>query len=215
MFVAAYNCFALPIEIAFKSPVLLSPTMMVINYFMDVVFMLDMIVVFRTSIFLEDTEIWHCKKVSKHYLEGRFTVDLVSTIPFELILSWFLERNQADRFKLLSLFKLIRMLRLSHIITVMNLHKDAKLIFKLFKLFFFLLMYIHCLTCLWWFEVQQEGIWIAPMNGIDSSKIVKEMLPQLNLYSTEQQGRLYQYAFSFYSTLLYILGNDLFPRTSR
>jgi hypothetical protein len=49
----------------------------------------------------------------------------------------------------------------------MNLHKDAKLIFKLFKLFFFLLMFIHCLACLWWFEVTQQGIWIHPMNAID------------------------------------------------
>ena len=54
MFVAAYNCFALPIEIAFKSPILLSPAMNVINYIMDFVFLLDMIVVFRTTIFLEE-----------------------------------------------------------------------------------------------------------------------------------------------------------------
>ena len=93
MFVAAYNCFALPIEIAFKSPILLSPQMMVVNYFMDLIFFLDMVVVFRTTIFSDDTEVWQCKKISKHYLEGRFFIDLVSTIPFELILSMVLEKN--------------------------------------------------------------------------------------------------------------------------
>ena len=93
MFVAAYNCFALPIEIAFKSPILLSPTMAIVNYIMDFVFLLDMIVVFRTTIFIEEIEVWNCNKVSKHYLEGRFTVDLLSTIPFELILSVFLQKH--------------------------------------------------------------------------------------------------------------------------
>jgi hypothetical protein len=93
MLVAAYNCFSLPIEIAFESPVLLSPTMTIINYMMDFVFLLDMIVVFRTTIFIEQTEVWDCKKVTRNYLEGRFSIDLLSTIPFDIILSLFLQKK--------------------------------------------------------------------------------------------------------------------------
>jgi len=106
------------------------------------------------------------------------------------------------------------MLRLSHIITVMNLHQDVKLIFKLFKLFFFLIMYIHSLACLWWFSIKDQAVWIHPMNGLSTSKLKPEMIPLLNPYSTAQHGRLYQYSFSLYSTLLFILGNDMWPKTN-
>lgn len=110
-------------------------------------------------------------------------------MPFDAILQLFLEAEMANNFKLLALFKLIRMLRLSHIITVMNLHKEAKLMFKLFKLFFFLLMYIHCLACVWWFLVKQEGEWIHPMNSFNQAKFMPESIYMLNLY--EGHSRMY------------------------
>jgi hypothetical protein len=167
MVVATYNCFALPIEIAFEPPLLQSAGFQAINGLCDLIFFMDMIIVFRTIIFVEDKESNDCGTIAASYMRGRFTIDFLSTMPFDAFLSIFLDEALAKNFKLFALFKLIRMLRLSHIISVMNAHKETKLMFKLFKLFFFLLMYIHCLGCVWWFLVKMDGVWIHPMNSIN------------------------------------------------
>jgi len=46
------------------------------------------------------------------------------------------------------MLKLFRILRLSRIISYMNSTDDVKLSLRLFKLCFFLLLYIHCTACL-------------------------------------------------------------------
>lgn len=64
MVVATYNCFALPVEIAFEPPILISPGFVFLNGLCDLIFFLDMIVVFRTVIFIEDKEATDCGSIA-------------------------------------------------------------------------------------------------------------------------------------------------------
>jgi len=56
MVVATYNCFALPIEIAFEPPLLISPAFQAVTGLCDLIFFADMVVVFRTVVFINDKE---------------------------------------------------------------------------------------------------------------------------------------------------------------
>ena len=60
------------------------------------------------------------------------------------------------------MLKLLRILRLSRIITYMNSTDDVKLSLRLFKLCLFLVLYIHCSACLLFFVAtyNNENDWI-------------------------------------------------------
>ena len=118
-------------------------------------FFIDIIVIFRTTIAFEGETVTSGKIIAINYLKGRFFIDFFSTVPLDLMMKpFFRDENIAARFKLLALLKLIRMLRLSHIISVINVKQETKTRLKLLKLFFFLVMYIHCWACLWFMVVK-------------------------------------------------------------
>ena len=57
------------------------------NYVIDVLFFIDIILNFRTTFYHKSTgeEITNKNLIVKSYLKGNFSVDLISTIPFDLI----------------------------------------------------------------------------------------------------------------------------------
>jgi hypothetical protein len=103
--------------------------------------------------------------ISKNYLKNRFTIDLLATVPFDVIVSIFLTAG-VDMLELFSLLKLARVLRLGRIITYLNLKDDIKMSLKLAKLFFFLIIYLHCFGCVWFFFVKQDKKWIPPLDYV-------------------------------------------------
>ena len=74
----------LPISISFQIDDQIIDT---ISMVIDICFLLDIIIVFRTSLLDEQTgeEIKDSKIIADAYLKGRFTIDLLSTLPFDLI----------------------------------------------------------------------------------------------------------------------------------
>ena len=82
MITACWNVFMLPISIAFKTE---SEATEMINVFVDICFLLDIIIVFRTTILDDDSgeEIKDWRIIARRYLYGRFTIDFLSTVPFD------------------------------------------------------------------------------------------------------------------------------------
>jgi hypothetical protein len=118
----------------------------IINWLIDISFILDVFIGFRTSYVNEKTgqEITNCAKIATQYVSGRFWIDMLASLPFDLF-SFILFGGETDgtTFALFGLLKLIRVLRLSKLITYMNLKDDMKMSLKLIKLVFFLVMYLH------------------------------------------------------------------------
>jgi heme/copper-type cytochrome/quinol oxidase subunit 4 len=165
MITACWNVFILPINIAFETQ---DKVTTIVNYFVDLCFFLDIIVVFRTTILDEESgeEIKDAGIIAKTYLKGRFTIDFLSTVPFDSIALIFMDRQAASNFKLFGLLKLIRVLRLNRIIMYLNLKQDIKASIKLVKLIFFLLMYVHFIACIWFYIVNVKKEWIPPLDYI-------------------------------------------------
>lgn len=62
--------------------------------------------------------------------------------------------------QLLGILKLGRMLRLSKIISYLNVDEDVKASMKLSKLIFFLILYMHFSSCFFWLLIDYERDWL-------------------------------------------------------
>lgn len=127
MVCALYNGLTLPIEIAFEPPWMESNGIRAMNTCIDVAFLIDIIIVFRTTITGSDgEENTDQKEIAKSYLRGSFAIDFLSTIPMDDIASLFLEPAIADKFALFGALKLIRVTRLTRIIRGLSVDRQAK-----------------------------------------------------------------------------------------
>lgn len=97
------------------------PAFYVLNSLIDFVFLLDIVINFRTTFYDIETgdEVFDAKLTGKMYLRGRFSIDLLSTIPFDNLALIFTDSNNSV-LQLFSLLKLVRISRLGRIIERMN-----------------------------------------------------------------------------------------------
>jgi hypothetical protein len=123
----------------------------VLNNIIDLAFFIDMVVNFRTTFYDIQTgdEIFDSKRTFMAYFKGRFLIDLLSTVPFDNIVSIF-TTSSSTILQLFSLLKMVRISRLNRIIERLNVAQDMKNALKLFKLIFMIIIYVHCLACLWY-----------------------------------------------------------------
>ena len=171
MLAALWNCFSIPLFVAFHPPVADQPYIFYINSVIDFLFFLDILLNFRTSYINQMTgdEIKNPVEIAKNYVLGyRFAIDLAATIPFDLLVIDIIQvQTNSTTLQLFGLLKLIRILRLGKIIATMRIQQDLKVGLKLFKLLLFLVTYIHLLTCMWFLMTMYEENWIAPTDWLD------------------------------------------------
>lgn len=154
---AIYNCYSIPLEICFNPVEMESNFFLVLNSIIDIIFGVDIFIQLRTTYYdaMNGDEIFDTDKIKWNYLKGRFLIDFLSTIPFDNI-GYLITRKKSPLLPLFSLLKLIRVTRLARIIERMNAKEHVKLMMKLAQLIFFLIMYIHCLACVWFLIVNQK-----------------------------------------------------------
>lgn len=83
---ALYNCFSVPIKVAFQPDTMQNIEVFVIDLLIDISFFLDIVVGFRTT-YVNDkgNEISDTKLMAKNYAKKRFLIDLIATLPFDLM----------------------------------------------------------------------------------------------------------------------------------
>ena len=125
--------------------------------------MIDIFLTFRTT-YIDSSggdEVTEPKQIAILYLKGRFWIDLLSTIPFELFMP---TTGVFSAVRLFGLLKAVRVTRLNRIINYMNVKDDVKMTLKLLKLVYFLLLYIHFVGCIWWYIIRDDKNWIPQMD---------------------------------------------------
>ena len=87
----------------------------------DFFFALDIFINFRTG-YMDEQQILHTSPniVAKHYARGWFFIDLVSTIPFDKIVSLFLDASDSDQLRSLRLIRIVRLVRLAKLIKLLK-----------------------------------------------------------------------------------------------
>ena len=85
----------------------------------------------------------------------------------------------------------------------LNVKQDVKASIKLVKLIFFLLMYVHVVACIWFYIINAKKKWIPPLDYIWGWE---------DQGSFFQKSDLFKYIISFYTSCLFLFGNDLGAR---
>lgn len=115
---------------------------MVIDYLVDLVFLADILLTFRTTFFDAENELVLDKRVIRNnYLKTWFPVDLVSFLPFEIV------GLAEDPPRLRLPLKVIRLLRLTKVIKEVNVHNNVVRVSQMLSLF---LVFAHIVGSIWW-----------------------------------------------------------------
>ena len=184
--------------------------LVVLNAFTDICFFIDIPVTFRTSVIDEKGEdTTDPKKIAKIYLRGQFTIDFLSVVPLDLFGMILIKGNSAEKLKLMAILKLARLLRINRIISMLMIHKGAKVKLKLANLMFYLFLYCHLWACYWFYFIKGSAEWIHPLDTIwgDRDRYAN------NFYN--DRPVVYQYFLCLYTAIQLLLSNDLLAANTR
>lgn len=125
------NLIILPVAISFFNDDL-STRWIAFNCLSDTIFLIDIVVNFRTGIMQQDNAeqvILDPKLIAKHYLRTWFFLDLISSIPLDYI---FLIFNQfqdfSESFQILHAGRALRILRLAKLLSLVRLLRLSRLV---------------------------------------------------------------------------------------
>jgi CRP-like cAMP-binding protein len=202
MLLAIFNWFTVPLEVSFEPRFMKTVPFSIVNYIIDIGFMADLIINFRTTFIHSKTgnEVVSTKYIAIAYLKGRFWIDFLATIPFDSVGDLFFGSGNTELLRSISLLKLVRVLRLNKIISILKVANEVKLSLKLIKLIFFLIMYLHWCACAWYFLTELDDDWLPPLDYV---------YVKTEFY---EKGIDFQYSSSLYHSVLILTGNDIGPR---
>ncbi|GMI14929.1 hypothetical protein TrVE_jg6054 [Triparma verrucosa] len=118
MFLLIYVAIVAPYRIGFNSDA--EGNWKVWETILDMLFILDLFVNFRTGYYLEDEEVMDSWRVAKHYLKTWFILDFLSSIPFDLMEAGFQDTSYAKLMKSGKFVKVFRMLRITKMVRFMK-----------------------------------------------------------------------------------------------
>ena len=167
LLIAVFNSVTIPLTLSFDE---ISETLSAselynfINNVSAVFFILDIFLVMNTTIYDSDgEEIFNKKKIRLHYLFGMFFVDMVSSIPIEIVFP-------GSILRVINILKIIRTFRLTSIINKMNVDEEAKSRLRMLHLVFQLLLMLHMVASLWHAVFQFNLLWIPPSDWVNAGK---------------------------------------------
>ena len=86
MVLATFNVFVIPLDVGFAPESFQEFWFKFLNYIVDTIFFIDILVSFRTTYINEHgAEVRDVKLISRYYLRGQFTIDLLATVPFDTL----------------------------------------------------------------------------------------------------------------------------------
>lgn len=96
---------------------------------------------------------------------------------------------------------MLRILRFVKIISFLNATESVKLSLKLFKLIFYLLIYVHWQACLWYFYTSQDQTWFP----------LTDLIQQRTDFYEETLS--YRYCLSVWHSVSILNGEEMVPVT--
>ncbi|XP_026671639.1 potassium voltage-gated channel subfamily H member 7 isoform X4 [Ceratina calcarata] len=119
----------------------------IIDFIVDVTFIVDIIINFRTTFVNSNDEVVsHPGKIAVHYLKGWFIIDLVAAIPFDLFL---VGSHTDETTTLIGLLKTARLLRLVRVARKIDRYSEYGAAVLLLLMGTFALC-AHWMACIWY-----------------------------------------------------------------
>ena len=139
----------------------------VFDTFVDLCFGVDMVLTFFTAYEHEGITIMDHTMICKNYLKTWFTIDFLSTFPFDLIIPVLLEGISPGTLRSIKLVRTLRLFRLLKLFRVARLNrkvKDAKIedifhpvVYDILILFFWIFIMAHVVCCGFYFFSECES----------------------------------------------------------
>jgi Ion transport protein len=178
-----------------------------------VVFCSDMIIQFNTAIFDDDSGalIVDRTRIAIHYLQLWFWVDLLSSFPFDLIVSAINTATDKNSLYLLALIRILRFVKLIRL-NRLTAHTEKLRYFGIISVFIEMLFVGHTVACFWYF-------YGSTVSDRQTSLGVESVYPHswVEEYISVDQGTYDKYVAAFYWTLFTMCGigyGDIHPVSS-
>ena len=139
----------------------------IVNYIVDLLFFVDIIVIFNSAFNNDDFEVVEDRKrIAVHYLTGWFLIDALSIIPFDFII---VQQQSSEGFtdlaRIARIGRMYKLIKLTKMIRILKIVKDRSKLLKYLeeimkigvgfeRLLFFILIFLilcHIVCCLWVF----------------------------------------------------------------
>jgi voltage-gated potassium channel Kch len=110
--VLVFSCLVSPYRVALIDDD--TPGWIFINTLVDILFLLDILIIFNSAYFNDDFQlILSRKEIAKNYLNSWFLIDLVAITPFDLFLDTRSNYNEIVRItRIGKMYKLVKLMRL-------------------------------------------------------------------------------------------------------
>jgi len=203
MVLAVWNVFCIPYTLVFDFEYSDRTDIMAINLTIDIFFMLDIALTFRTTYYSTITgdEVLRPGLIARNYLLGKLWIDVLTCVPSDLLDLLYSQKSQdvsnRNLIALIGILKLYRISRLNRIITSLRAKSNVKLGLRICQLILFLIIYIHLVACAWWVIAMYDQRW-DPFSG--------------TLVYSESTAK--KYWMSFYSSVKLMAGGELNPNTN-
>jgi hypothetical protein len=144
------SCFLVPFQVAFVHQVRLPGSLLI--YLIDVVFLADIFLNFRTTYRHQGVEVVDPEKIRRHYRRGMFPVDLLAAVPLDiLLLPW--AGVSAGGVSIVLLVRLLRLLRTGRLFVIFRRWEalgSANVGFlRIAKLVAVVVLFLHVTACAW------------------------------------------------------------------
>ena len=151
-------CVIVPFQAAFRHIISLRSSLFI--YILDLFFLADIVLNFRTSFRLQGIVILDKKQIKKHYIRGLFFVDLIALLPIDAI---FLGRPEIQIWQISAVLVLrgIRLLRILRLHTILlRWERQSQLnpgYLRIMKFIITIVLLIHVLACIWFLASYIDG----------------------------------------------------------
>ena len=225
----SYTAFVVPLSLAFSDSIGIN-AYFVLDYIGSAVYILDLFLEFHIGFLIRwdasSLTIIDGKRVAWNYFRhGTFWIDFIAVLPIfaQIALKIMADENDVaskDVVRIFLLFKLLRLLRVVHLVARMNnfdqgglLHQWIAQRFTAVTMFavntaFSLMVMINLIACLWW--------WVAISQGLENSWVgaVQISKPEIDLENASNGVRWAICAYFAMVTMATIGYGDIVPVTT-
>jgi len=177
------STFIIPIQIAFRHEVTLLGSIVI--YAIDLFFLIDIYLNYKTSFRVAGVEILDNKAISKHYYKTNFKIDFLAALPIDLLFI-FWPGFEFEGISIVIWLRAFRLLRIQHLFVLLNRWQNYNWVnpglLRIIKFFSGIIFLSHLITCGWFLSSFLTKFpsksWVV-LSGIENSDLVTQYIRSL------------------------------------
>jgi len=228
MLIVVFQSLHIPFVVSFQPPQRLS--WFVADLVFDVIFMTDLCFAFNLMTRVSPSQPWVTDRwdIARAYFKGWFAVDLIASIPLDLVIEGVVGAEASSQTAALGLLKAMRLPRLLRLLKILRVLRFSKLlahrpevmwwlqyskhanIMRVFQMILMICLVLHYLACLFYVVVSNEqwmGMDLCDWRWSASAR-------ELRFQECSKASYYSRYIAAYYYALLLLQGEDIGPRSS-